>query len=77
MIISTYIPFVIYGTSPHQMVDKASRLSISIVIWILSSDNICQPNQFKTNSEAAMLPRIATALFVNWICSGQSHLVPK
>ena len=38
-------------------VDKAPRLSISIVIWILSSDTdtICQLNQFNTNSEAAML----------------------
>ena len=35
--------------------DKAPRLSISIVIWILSSDTICQLNQFNTNSEAAML----------------------
>ena len=35
-------------------VDKAPRLSISIVIWILASD-ICQLNQFNTNSEAAML----------------------
>ena len=35
--------------------DKAPRLSTSIVIWILSSDTICQLNQFNTNSEAAML----------------------
>ena len=35
--------------------DKAPRLSISIVIWILSSDTICQLNQFNTNGEAAML----------------------
>ena len=35
--------------------DKAPRLSISIVIWILSSDTICQLNQFHTNSEAVML----------------------
>ena len=35
--------------------DKAPRLSISIVIWILSSDTVCQLNQFITNSEAAML----------------------
>ena len=39
----------------HTGVDKAPRLSISIVIWILSSDTICQLNQFNTNSEAAML----------------------
>ena len=40
-----------------QSLDKAPRLSISIVIWILSSDTdtICQLNQFNTNSEAAML----------------------
>ena len=39
--------------------DKAPALSISIVIWILSSDTdtICQLNQFITNSEAAMLSR--------------------
>ena len=38
-------------------IDKAPRLSISIVIWILSSDTdtICQLNQFNTNSEAALL----------------------
>ena len=38
-------------------VDKAPRLSISIVIWILSSDTvtICQFNQLHTNTEAAML----------------------
>ena len=36
---------------------EAPRLSISIVIWILSSDTdtICQLNQFNTNSEVAML----------------------
>ena len=38
-------------------IDKAPRLSISIVIWILSSDTICQLNQFNTNSEAAMLSK--------------------
>ena len=43
-------------------VDKAPRLSISIVTWILSSDTICQLNQFNTNSEAAMLSRL-----VRWI----------
>ena len=35
--------------------DKAPHRSISIVICILSSDTICQLNQFNTNSEAAML----------------------
>ena len=34
---------------------QAPRLSISIVIWILSSDTICQLNQFHTNGEAAVL----------------------
>ena len=38
-----------------EILDKAPRLSISIVIWILSSDTVCQLNQFNTNSEAAML----------------------
>ena len=42
---------------PYQL-DKVPRLSISIVIWILSSDTICQLNQFNTNSEAAMLSRL-------------------
>ena len=45
--------------------DKAPRLSISIVILILSSDvfTICQLNQFNTNSEAAMLSRKETNAF--------------
>ena len=51
------IVFVIVGYD--LAVDKAPRLSISIVIWILSSDTdtdtICQLNQFNTNSEAATL----------------------
>ena len=44
-------------TSGHTKLDKVPRLSIIIVIWILSSDvlTICQLNQFNTNSEAAML----------------------
>ena len=51
------------NTSPHFIyvysLDKALRLSISIVIWILSSDtDNCQLNQFNTNSEAAMLSNI-------------------
>ena len=48
--------------------DKAPRLSISIVIWILSSDTdtICQLNQFNTNSEAAML-----SIFTWWSCGLQ------
>ena len=45
-------------------VDKAPRLSISIVIWILSSDTICRLNQFNTNDEAAMLSK-DTILSVN------------
>ena len=54
------IVFVIVGYD--LAVDKAPRLSISIVIWILSSDTdtdtICQLNQFNTNSEAAMLSTV-------------------
>ena len=38
-----------------ERLDKAPRLSISILIWILSSDTICQLNQILSNSEAAML----------------------
>ena len=37
------------------LLDKASRLSISNDIGILSSDTICQLNQIFSNSEAAML----------------------
>ena len=45
------------GTTYLKDLDKAPRLSISIVIWILSSDTICQLNKFNTNSEAAMLSK--------------------
>ena len=48
-------------------IDKAPRLSISIVIWILSSDTICQLNQFNTNSEAAMLSICTDRLYAD-IC---------
>ena len=43
------------------LLDKAPRLSISIVIWILSSGTvtICQFNQLHTNSEAAMLSSLS------------------
>ena len=52
-----------FCSDAHQAnLDKAPRLSISIVIWILSSDTICQLNQFNTNSEAAMLSR---SVFLN------------
>ena len=44
--------------------DKAPRLNISIVIWIFSSDTICQLNQFNTNSEAAMLSRLKLPLYI-------------
>ena len=43
-------------------VDKAPRLSISIVIWILSSDTICQLNHLFSNSEAAMLSSLGGRL---------------
>ena len=49
-------------------VDKAPRLSISIVLWILSSDTICQLNQFNTNSEAAMLSRDVGYVGINTYC---------
>ena len=42
--------------------DKAPRLSISIVIWISSSDTICQLNQSYSNSEAAMLSKVVSKL---------------
>ena len=35
--------------------DKAHRLSINIVIWILSSDTVSIQYKFNTNSEAVML----------------------
>ena len=35
--------------------DKVPRPSISNIIWTLSSDTICQPNQLFSNSEVAML----------------------
>ena len=38
-----------FVTFPY--LDQAPHLSISIVIWILSIDTVCQPNQFNTNSE--------------------------
>ena len=37
------------------IIDKAPRPSISNVIWVLSSDTICQLNQLFSNSEVAML----------------------
>ena len=48
--------------SSEYCLDKAPRLSISIVIWILSSDTICQLNQFHTNGEAATLSNTAGRL---------------
>ena len=44
-------------TKIHKDCAIVFRLSISIVISILSSDTICQLIQFHTNSEAAMLSR--------------------
>ena len=43
------------GAEKKLRVDKAPRACISNVIWILSSDTICQLNQLLSNSEAAML----------------------
>ena len=43
------------GTTYLKDLDKAPRLSISIVISILTSDTICQLNKLNTNREAAML----------------------
>ena len=46
---------------------QCTCLSISIVIWILSSDTICQLNQFHTNSEATMLCNLWHCLcFTPW-----------
>ena len=57
--------------SSEYCLDKAPRLSISIVIWILSSDTICQLNQFHTNSEAVMLstgipPALSHSCFISF-----------
>ena len=56
---SNYDQRVLSGCCCATTLDKAPPFSISIVIWILSSDTytdtICQLNQFNTNSEAAML----------------------
>ena len=49
----------------YPCLDKAPRLSISVVIWILSSDTICQINQFNTNSEAAMLSTKHGCLYIH------------
>ena len=48
---------LILGAEKELRVDKAPRPSISNVIWILSSDTICQLNQLFSNSEAAMLSK--------------------
>ena len=60
-----FIHSILLFSTIRTCIDKAPRLSISIVIWILSSDTICQLNQFNTNSEAAMLSTHATS----WIYS--------
>ena len=44
--------------------DKAPRASINIVIWILSSDTICQLKQLFSNSEAAMLSKVIVMLII-------------
>ena len=40
--------------------DKAPRPCVSNLIWVLSSDPICQFNQLFLNSEAAMLSLLKT-----------------
>ena len=47
--------------------EKAPRLSISNIIWILSShtDTICQLSQLYSNSEAAMLCNLTSIDFSN------------
>ena len=56
---SNYDQRVLSGCCCATTLDKAPPFSISMGIWILSSDTdtdtICQLNQFNTNSEAAML----------------------
>ena len=66
-----YINSILTETSASRL-DKAPRLSISIVIWILSSDTICQLNQFNTNSEAAMLSSKEEYLYLFFILFNDS-----
>ena len=56
-------------TKKRACLDKAPRLSISIVIWILSSDTdaIGQLNQFNKDSEAAMLSRYVSKDALHWL----------
>ena len=39
--------------------DKAPRLSIRIVIWILSSDSICQFTKLEVDKVAGMVAKMA------------------
>ena len=50
------------------MLDKAPRLSISNIIWILSSDTICQLNQLFWNSEAEMLSIKEMSMDMDTVC---------
>ena len=65
---SNYDQRVLSGCCCATTLDKAPPFSISIVIWILSSDTdtdtICQLNQFNTNSEAAILCSQNYAVFM-------------
>ena len=56
--LSAYLSVSVCWEGIRVRIDKAHRLSISIVICILSSDTICHLNQFNTNSEAAMLSKL-------------------
>ena len=64
-------------------VDKAPRLSTSIVIWVLSSDTICQLNQLNTNSDAAMLSTVVVCfvyceqvVYSRWLMTSKSDVKP-
>ena len=63
------------GNKEDCSLDMAPRRSISIVIWILSSDTICQLNQFNTNSEAAMLCTAVGSRLLQNIALGLLHLI--
>ena len=53
------VPFLLdpRGKKHSKRVDKAPRPSISIGVWIFSSDTFCQFNQLFSNSDAPMLSK--------------------
>ena len=58
--------YILFDYPKMMMLDKAPRFSIRIDIWILLSDTICQPIQFYSNSEVALLSRWCSSLYAEW-----------